>query len=210
MERFVPILFILFLSVSNLIAQDNKIQFYGNIGFSFFDQKDLSRLGDDAGGLHLGLGLQITDLIGIEIAGDEAPAFDRRDDEGPTRIEPITGNPYLESYSGYKYLSLMGTLTKRFEHDFFQSLNDYSIVVKGGVASYNGVKRRYFEFDIQNPHIQRVESFIAEDGFDMVLSFGVLYHATEKQDFEWSVRKVFGNASTLSWNIYWKYKFFKF
>lgn len=197
MERFIPILFIFFLSVSNLIAQDNKVQIYGNVGKSFFggtDSDSFSSSLDDLpfpDGFHIGLGLQINNLIGIEIAVDEAPTINREDllTKELEANESITGN-----YTS-RYTSLMGTLTKRLEHDF-PIINDSSIVVKGGVASYS-TSRVY-------------DSRTIADSSDMVFSIGALYHLTEKQDFEFSVTKVFGDASSLSFNIYWKYKFFKF
>lgn len=214
MERFVPIVLFFFLSVSNLIAQDNKVQMYGNIGISFFNAKDLDTLGRGKTGVNLGIGLQITDLIGIEIADYGAPAFDRKDlDINELDIEDLLftePDEYtsFENVSGnyrYSYYSLMGTLTKRLEHDL-PIVDDFSIVVKGGIVFYSAERQTFL-------HLQNkidISSFITDDGSDMVFSIGALYHHTEKQDFEFSVRKVFGDASHLSFNIYWKYKFIKF
>lgn len=196
MERFIPIPFIFFLSVSSLIAQDNKIQIYGSFGQSFFSgtdsdsfSKSLDQIFPD--GVHFGLGLQITDLIGIEIAADHAPTFNRED----LLTKELEANELITGSYDSNYTSLMGTLTKRLEHDF-PIINDSSIVVKGGVASYS-TSRIY-------------DSRTLSDSSNMVFSIGALYHYTKKQDFEFSVTKVFGDASSLSFNIYWKYKFFKF
>ena len=214
MKRFIPILFIFFLSVSNLAAQDTKLQLYGTIGISFFNADDLDTFGFDKSGIGLHLGLQITDLIGIEIATNGTPAFDREDlltrdlDILDLLYREPDEIPIFESIRGnyrYRYSSLMGTLTRRFEHNFSR-VNDFSIVVKGGVALYSAERQTFLHLENKAD----ISSLITEDGSGMVFSVGALYHATEKQDYEFSVTKVFGDASYLSFNICWKYKFFKF
>lgn len=203
MKRFIPILFIFFLSVSNLLAQDNKVQFYGTAGISSFSVDDIDTLGYDKQDLHIGLGLQITDLIGMEFALHRAPAFDRQDFL-IKELEKERGSIYsIRANYKYSYSSLWGTLTKRLEHDF-SIVNDFSIVVKGGVASYKA--RRVIPL---KGNVADISSIITDDGLDMVFSIGTLYHYREKQDFEFSITKVLGDAGYLSFNIYWKYKFFK-
>lgn len=198
MKRFIPILFISFLSVSNLIAQDNNVQFYGAVGVSLFNE-DVDALVGEGLGLHLGLGLQITDLIGIEFAFDNSPTFDNGD-LFIKELEKDVGRIYSYDYviKPNFYGSLMGTLTKKLEDDF-------SIIVKGGVVSYEAeIEKLLFESQY---YFRRDTSPITEDGSDKVFSVGFLYHHNEKQDYEFSITKVFGDAEALSFNCYWKYKF---
>lgn len=196
MKRFMPILLIFFLSVSNLLAQDNKVQFYGTAGISTFNVDDIDEPGFDKWDLNIGLGFQITDLVGIEFALHGAPAYDR-EESLIKELEDERGSIHaIRANYKYSYGSLMGTLTKRLEHNF-------SIVVKGGLASYEAQKVKPLSDGAD------ISSLITDDGTDIVFSIGTLFHRNEKQDFEFSVTKVFGDAGYLSLNTYWKYKFFK-
>lgn len=198
MKRFIPILFIFIQSVPNLIAQNDETQFYGTLGVSFFEE-DVETLVGRGTGLHLGAGFQITDLIGIEFAIDTAPAFDN-ENLFVEELEKEFGTLFEYEYviQPNFYATLMGTLTFKLEDDF-------STIIKGGLASYEvEIEELLFE---SRYYFRRDSNPIIEDGSDAVFSVGVLYHRNEKQDFEFSITQVFGDAEALSLNCYWRYKF---
>ena len=197
MKRFIAILFVLSLTLPSL-AQEQEIEWYGTIGTSFFNE-DVETLVGEGLGIHLGVGVQITDLVGIELAIDTAPAFDNEDlfiEELEKEVGRISSYDYVIQPNYYG--SLMGTLTFKLEDKF-------SIVVKGGVSSYEvEIEKLLFESRFYS---RRDSSPIIEEGSDAVFSFGAIYHHNEKQDFEFSITKIFGDAEAVSFNGYWKYKF---
>lgn len=199
MKLFFSILFIFILSVPNLTAQNDETQFYGTVGVSFFEE-DVETLFGRGTGLHLGAGVQITDLIGIEFAIDTAPAFDN-ENLFVEELEKDFGTLYEYEFviQPNFYASLMGTLTFKLEDD------DFSTIIKAGLSSYEvEIEKLLFESRF---YTRRNSNPIIEDGSDAVFSIGVLYHRNEKQDFEFSITQVFGDAEALSLNCYWKYKF---
>lgn len=87
----------------------------------------------------------------------------------------------------------MGTLTKKLE-------NDFSIVGKGGIASY--------EAEIEKLELDGLDlGSLTDDASDKGFSLRAFYQRNEKQDVEFSVTKMFGDAEYLSFNFYWKCEF---